>query len=62
MLIQDVAKKICWEQWTIETDGETGAGKSVLAARHDDDFTHRWDSNGYYQSGSVDLGEMAMKG
>ena len=35
--IQDVGRKICWERWTIETGGERGSRKSVLAARHDDD-------------------------
>ena len=25
------------ERWTIEKDGEKGSGRSVLAARHDDD-------------------------
>ena len=34
--IQDVVWKTCEEQWTIETGGERGPGKSVLAA-HDDD-------------------------
>ena len=27
----------CREGWTIETSGERGPGKSVPAARHDDD-------------------------
>ena len=35
--IQDVAWKTCRERWTIETGGEKGSGKSVLAAWHDDD-------------------------
>ena len=35
--IRDVAWKTCWEWWTIETSGEKGSGKSVLAARNDDD-------------------------
>ena len=37
VLMQDVAWKTCREQWTIETGDERGSGKSVLAARHDDD-------------------------
>ena len=37
MSIQDVALKTCREQWTIETGGERGSGRSVLAVRHDDD-------------------------
>ena len=37
--IQDVAWKNCHEQWTIEMDTERGSGKSMLAARHDDDIT-----------------------
>ena len=35
--IQDVALKTSREQWTIETDGEKGQGRSVLAAQHDHD-------------------------
>ena len=35
--IEDVACKTCRERWTIEKGGEIGSGKSVLAARHDDD-------------------------
>ena len=35
--IQDVAMKIYREQWTIETSGDKGSGRSMLAARHDDD-------------------------
>ena len=35
--IQDVAWKTSRERWTIEGDGERGLGRSVLAARHDDD-------------------------
>ena len=34
--IQDVALKTCWEQWTIETGGERGSARSVVAG-HDDD-------------------------
>ena len=34
--IQDVALKTYRERWTIETDGERGSGRSVQAARHDD--------------------------
>ena len=36
VLIQEVALKICWEQWTIGRVGERGSGISVLMARHDD--------------------------
>ena len=37
--IEDIAGKTFWEQWTIETDGERGSGRSMLAARHDvDDY------------------------
>ena len=52
--IQDVALKTCWERWTIETGGERGPGRSVLAVWHaaapaaaaadDDDSTH-WQRN-----------------
>ena len=35
VLIQDVAWKTCWERWMIETSGERGSWKSMLAARHD---------------------------
>ena len=34
--IQDVAGKTCRERWTIESSGERGSGKYMLAARHDD--------------------------
>ena len=34
--IQDIALKTSQERWTIETGGERGSGRSVLAARHDD--------------------------
>ena len=30
--IQDVALNTCHEQWTIETGGDKGSGRSVLAA------------------------------
>ena len=35
--IPDAAWKILRERWTIETGGERGSGRSVLAAWHDDD-------------------------
>ena len=38
VLIQDVALKTCRDPWTIETRDERGSGRSVLAARHDDDL------------------------
>ena len=41
VLIQDVAWKTSWERWTIETGGERGSGRSVLAVRHDDDDDFR---------------------
>ena len=34
--IQDIALKTFQEQWTIETSGESGSGRSMPAARHDD--------------------------
>ena len=37
--IQDVALKSSPEQWTIKMGGERGSGWSVLAARHDDDYS-----------------------
>ena len=36
VLIQDVAWKTRRERWTIEMNGEGGPGKSILAARHND--------------------------
>ena len=35
--ILDIALKTCRERWKIETGGERGSGRSVLAARHDDE-------------------------
>ena len=35
--IQDVALKTYREQWTIETSGSRGSGRSVQVVRHDDD-------------------------
>ena len=35
--MQYLAWKNSREQWTIETGGERGSGRSVLAVRHDDD-------------------------
>ena len=37
VLIQDVAWKTDRDRWTIETSGERESGKSMLAARHDND-------------------------
>ena len=37
--IQDVVLKTSREQWTIETGGERGSGKSVLATWHDDELS-----------------------
>ena len=36
--IQDVALKINRERWTIETGDERWSGRSMLAARHDNDL------------------------
>ncbi len=35
--IQGIALKTSQEQWTIETGGERGSRRSVLAVRHEDD-------------------------
>ena len=35
--MQDIALKTYRERWTKETRGESWSGRSVLAARHDDD-------------------------
>ena len=40
VLIQDVAWKTFWEQWTIETRGEGGPGKIVVASWRVDDDHH----------------------
>ena len=41
--IQDIALKTSQERWTIETGGDRGSGRSVLAMRpDDDDDTHVW--------------------
>ena len=37
VLIQDVALKTYQEWWMIVKGGRRGSGRSVLAARHDDD-------------------------
>ena len=37
VLIRDVARKTCRKRWTRVPSGKRGSGKSVLAARHDDD-------------------------
>ena len=37
VLIQNVAQRICWKQWTIGRCDERGSGISVLIAWHDDD-------------------------
>ena len=36
VLIQDVALKTCWKQWTIWRGGERGSGKYVVMAQHDE--------------------------
>ena len=35
--IEDIALKTSRKQWTIETGGERGLGRSMMAAQHDDD-------------------------
>ena len=37
MSIRNIVLKTYREQWMIETGGERGSGRSVLAAQHDDD-------------------------
>ena len=37
VLIQDVALKTSWEQWTIETGNKRASRRSALVAQHDDD-------------------------
>ena len=37
VLIQEATWRIYQEQWTIETGGEIGSGKSMLSVWHDDD-------------------------
>ena len=44
MPILDITLKTNWEQWMIETGGERGSGRSVLAVQHDDDDDDEWDS------------------
>ena len=51
-LCADAALKTGQERWTIEMSGERGSGRSVLAARHDDDDIYI----------RVELGVMAWKG
>ena len=52
MPIQDIVWKTFRERWAIETGGERGSGRSVLAAWHDDNVFFResecsnWFSNG----------------
>ena len=45
--IQDIALKTSGERWTIEICGERGSGRSVMAARLDDDIRdntyHFWE-------------------
>ena len=42
VVIQDVTWKTYRERWTIETGGERGSRRSVLAARHDDELSMFW--------------------
>ena len=35
--IRGVALRTCQKRWTIGRSGERGSGRSMLAARHDDD-------------------------
>ena len=37
---EDVAFKTFREQWAIETDGDRGSGRFVLAVRHDDIYIY----------------------
>ena len=39
VLIQDIVWKTSWEQWTLETGGKRGSGRSMLAAWYPDDDT-----------------------
>ena len=64
MPIQDIAWKTYRERWMIETGGERGAERSVLAAWHDDDddiyiyiyiFPYTLKSEVYELSGGVCL-------
>ena len=41
--LQDVALKTYWKRWTIEMGGKKGSGRSVLAARYDDDENIHFD-------------------
>ena len=41
--IQDVALRTCQKRWTMGRSGERGSGISVLAARHDDDGSKKFD-------------------
>ena len=43
--MQDIALKTSREQWTIEKGGKRVSGRSVLAARHDDDDDVLWHIN-----------------
>ena len=45
---KDIALKTSQEWWMIETGGERGSGKSVLAMQHDDDDERLHNKNGYY--------------
>ena len=46
--IQNVALKTYRERWTIETGGERGSGRSVLALQHDD-----YDDEGYKTTNDI---------
>ena len=45
VLIQDIALKTTREQWTIETCGERGSGRSVQATQHDDDDDQQYEKD-----------------
>ena len=43
--IRDVALKTCQKRWMIGRSGERGSGTSMLAARHDEDDTHKYQTS-----------------
>ena len=54
--LQDVALKIYWERWTIETGGGRWSVRSVLAARLDDDDDDNWTSEAFMHWMLLELG------
>ena len=53
--LQNIALKTSQERWTIETGGERGSGRSMLAARHDDDDDEikLWLTSNYFEVLSI---------